>query len=166
MSRSFSGAPSAAMGVLPGGASEGFGFAIVRTVAHTNETSTWPLLARSASGYVSSFGDLRGVTVPDTQKKLELMPYAVAQMTTAPVPAGSPLTTSPDPDGALGLDLKYKLAPGLSFTGTINPDFGQVEADPAVVNLGAFETFFSERRPFFVEGSGNFSFDKIGRAHV
>ena len=76
------------------GASEGFGFAIVRTVAHTNETSTWPLLARSASGYVSSFGDLRGVTVPDTQKKLELMPYAVAQMTTAPVPAGSPLTTS------------------------------------------------------------------------
>ena len=54
---------------------------------------------------------------------------------------------------------RYKVAPGLNLTGTINPDFGQVEADPAVVNLGAFETFFAERRPFFVEGSGNFSFD-------
>jgi Domain of unknown function (DUF5916)/Carbohydrate family 9 binding domain-like len=141
------------------GATDGFGFAIVRSVAHASETSTWPLLARSASGYVSSFGELRGLALPQSQKKLELMPYAVTQVTTAPVPAGSPLAKSPDPGGALGLDLKYKIAPGLSFTGTINPDFGQVEADPAVVNLGAFETFFAERRPFFVEGSGNFSFD-------
>ena len=57
------------------------------------------------------------------------------------------------------MDLKYALTPGLTLTATINPDFGQVEADPAVVNLTAFETFFSERRPFFVEGSGNFYFD-------
>ena len=56
------------------------------------------------------------------------------------------------------MDVKYALTPGLTFTGTINPDFGQVEADPAVVNLTAFETFFSERRPFFVEGSGTFNF--------
>jgi hypothetical protein len=54
--------------------------------------------------------------------------------------------------------MKYALTPGLTFTGTVNPDFGQVEADPAVVNLTAFETFFAERRPFFVEGSGNFNF--------
>src|SRR5205807_624224 len=59
----------------------------------------------------------------------------------------------------MGLDLKYALTPGLTLTTTINPDFGQVEADPAVVNLSAFETFFAERRPFFVEGSGNFQFD-------
>ena len=57
------------------------------------------------------------------------------------------------------MDLKYALRPGLTLTGTVNPDFGQVEADPAVVNLSAFETFFSERRPFFVEGSGIFRFD-------
>src|SRR5262249_20252529 len=60
---------------------------------------------------------------------------------------------------SFGLDTKYALTPGLTLTATINPDFGQVEADPAVVNLSAFETFFSERRPFFVEGSGNFRFD-------
>ncbi|MEO6222254.1 MAG: DUF5916 domain-containing protein, partial [Vicinamibacterales bacterium] len=59
----------------------------------------------------------------------------------------------------MGLDLKYSVAPGLTLTGTANPDFGQVEADPAVVNLSGFETFFAERRPFFVEGSGTLRFD-------
>ena len=66
---------------------------------------------------------------------------------------------SPDPGGSLGLDLKYAVTPGLTLTATANPDFGQVEADPAVVNLDAFETFFPERRPFFVEGSGTFRFN-------
>jgi uncharacterized protein DUF5916/cellulose/xylan binding protein with CBM9 domain len=140
-------------------ASASFGFAIVRTVAHLNETATWPLLARSASGYVSSFGELTGLAFSGAQKRLELAPYAVAQLTTAPIASGNPLVRSPDPDASVGLDLKYKVAAGLTLTGTVNPDFGQVEADPAVVNLGAFETFFAERRPFFVEGSGNFSFD-------
>ena len=141
------------------GQTDTLGLALVRTVAHINETSTWPLLARSASGYVSSFGELKGVTVAPDQKKLELMPYALAEVTTAPVTPGNPFERSPDPNATVGLDLKYRLAPGLTLTGTINPDFGQVEADPAVVNLGAFETFFPERRPFFVEGSGNFAFN-------
>lgn len=136
-----------------------FGFAVVRTVAHLNETSSWPLLARSASGYVSSFGELTGLAFGASPKKLEIMPYVLGQVATSPVAAGNPLRSSPDPGAAAGLDLKYHVAPGLTLTGTVNPDFGQVEADPAVVNLGAFETFFSERRPFFVEGSGNFSFD-------
>ena len=93
------------------------------------------------------------------QKKFEVMPYALTQLTTAPVRPGDPLRESPDPDGTVGLDLKYAVAPGLTFTGTVNPDFGQVEADPAVVNLSGLETFFAERRPFFVEGSGTFRFD-------
>ena len=87
------------------------------------------------------------------------MPYAVAQVGTSPVEAGDPLAKSPDPNASVGLDLKYKVGAGLTLTGTVNPDFGQVEADPAVVNLSGFETFFAERRPFFVEGSGNFNFD-------
>ena len=90
-------------------------------------------------------------------KKLELVPYALANLTKQ-VTGGNPLLKHAAPDGSLGIDMKYALTPGLTFTGTINPDFGQVEADPAVVNLTAFETFFSERRPFFVEGSGNFNF--------
>jgi hypothetical protein len=140
-------------------ASSTFGFAASRTIARLNETSTWPILPRSASGYVSSFGDLTGLDVAVRQKKIEVMPYALTQMTTAPVQPGDPLRESPDPSGTLGLDLKYAVAPGLTLTGTVNPDFGQVEADPAVVNLGGFETFFAERRPFFVEGSGTFRFD-------
>jgi hypothetical protein len=78
---------------------------------------------------------------------------------TQPGEPGNPLINTTDPDASLGVDLKYALRPGLTLTGTLNPDFGQVEADPAVVNLSAFETFFSERRPFFVEGGGIFSFD-------
>ncbi len=140
------------------GSGDTFGFAVSRTVAHVNETATWPLLARSASGYVSSFGSLTGLAF-GKEKRLEVMPYALGQVTTSPVASGNPLVSSPDPQATVGLDLKYKVAPGLTLTGTVNPDFGQVEADPAVVNLSAFETFFAERRPFFVEGSGNFSFN-------
>lgn len=136
-----------------------FGFAAARTIARLNETSTWPLLPRSASGYVSSFGDLTGINLTGGQKKLEVMPYALTQATTSLVNPGDPLRDSPDPSATLGLDVKYSVAPGLTLTGTVNPDFGQVEADPAVVNLSGFETFFAERRPFFVEGSGTFRFD-------
>jgi hypothetical protein len=134
-----------------------FGFAVSRQIGRLNETSTWPLLSRSDNGYVSSFGELGGLAMSGSSKKLELVPYALANLTKQDT-AGNPLLKHAAPDGALGLDMKYALTPGLTFTGTVNPDFGQVEADPAVVNLTAFETFFSERRPFFVEGSGNFNF--------
>jgi hypothetical protein len=134
-----------------------FGFAVSRQIGRLNETATWPLLSRSANGYVSSFGELSGLTMTASPKKLELVPYALANLTKQTTD-GNPLLKRAAPDGGLGLDMKYALTPGLTFTGTINPDFGQVEADPAVVNLTAFETFFSERRPFFVEGSGTFTF--------
>lgn len=146
------------------------GFATMRTVAHLDETSTWPLLARSASGFVSSFGELRGLTLASQPNTFEVLPYALAQATTSPLAEGNPFVTSPDGSFSAGVDVKYQVAPGLTLTGTANPDFGQVEADPAVVNLGAFETFFAERRPFFLEGSGNFQFRnlfysrRIGRA--
>src|SRR5713226_5272912 len=147
-----------------------FGLAVSRSIGRLNETSTWPLLARSATGYVSSFGELGGIAMRGSLKRLELVPYTVANLTRQRT-GGNPLLSSSSPAGAIGLDLKYALTPGLTFTSTINPDFGQVEADPAVVNLSAFETFFSERRPFFVEGSGIFQFDgglfysrRIGRA--
>jgi hypothetical protein len=134
-----------------------FGFAVSRQIGRLNETSTWPLLSRSANGYVSSFGELGGLSMTASPKKLELVPYTVANLTRQPT-NGNPLVRRSAPDAALGVDMKYALTPGLTFTGTVNPDFGQVEADPAVVNLTAFETFFAERRPFFVEGSGNFNF--------
>jgi Domain of unknown function (DUF5916)/Carbohydrate family 9 binding domain-like len=134
------------------------GFAIVREIGRLHETVTWPLLARSANGYVSSFGELGAVTLTQPPKRLELVPYAVTSLTRQD-PEDNPLLKHSKGDAAVGLDLKYAVGSGLTLTTTINPDFGQVEADPAVVNLSAFETFFSERRPFFVEGSGNLQFN-------
>jgi hypothetical protein len=150
------------------------GFAVVRNVARLNETATWPLLSKNASGYVSSFGDLMGVSIGQASKRLELVPYVVGEIGTTPLELGNPLQNSPDHDLAVGVDMKYAVTPALNLTATVNPDFGQVEADPAVVNLSAFETFFAEKRPFFIEGSGTYQFEcrdcslfysrRIGRA--
>ncbi len=134
------------------------GFAVMREIARLNEISTWPLLAQSRTGIVSQFGQLTNLAPGRSPQRLELVPYAVARATINPA-GDNPLVAHRDPDATVGLDLKYALTPGLMLTATVNPDFGQVEADPAVVNLSAFETFFPERRPFFVEGSGNFRFD-------
>ena len=136
------------------------GFAVMRHIAHLNETETWPLIAKSRNGFVSQFGQLNGIQLSRAPKKLELMPYAVTQLATTPSPQnGNPLVNTVNPGAQYGVDLKYAVTPGLTLTATLNPDFGQVEADPAVVNLTGFETFFSERRPFFIEGSGAFNFD-------
>jgi hypothetical protein len=135
-----------------------WGFAVSREIARLNETSTWPLLSRNANGYVSSFGELGGLSTGSAQKRLELAPYTVANLSRQPT-AGNPLVNPSGLAGSAGLDMRYAVTPGLTLTATVNPDFGQVEADPAVVNLSAFETFFNERRPFFVEGSGTFRFD-------
>jgi hypothetical protein len=134
------------------------GFAITRTVSRLNEMSTWPLLARSVTGWVSQFGVVTGLSPERSSKRLELVPYVVGQIVTAPPQPGNALYQSPDPGASVGVDLRYAVTPALSLTATVNPDFGQVEADPAVVNLGAFETFFNERRPFFIEGSGTYNF--------
>jgi len=135
------------------------GFAVVREVGRLAETSSWPLLSRNANGFVSQFGEMRGLTMTGTPKKFELLPYSVAKIDTQTVDPNDPLNPSTDPGATIGMDLKYAVTPGLTLTATANPDFGQVEADPAVVNLDAFETFFPERRPFFVEGSGTFRFN-------
>lgn len=136
------------------------GFAVMRQIAHLNETETWPLIAKSRNGFVSQFGQLNGIQLSHAPKKLELMPYAVTKLATSPHPTdGNPLVNTKNPGAQYGVDLKYAVTPGLTLTATMNPDFGQVEADPAVVNLSGFETFFSERRPFFIEGSGAFNFD-------
>ncbi|MGH9330690.1 MAG: DUF5916 domain-containing protein [Vicinamibacterales bacterium] len=138
-----------------------FGLAFAREIGRLNETSTWPLIAKSTSGIVSQFGELRGLQLARSPKRLELAPYTVADVKTEP-DTDNPLVKSPNPGAEVGLDMKYAITPALTLTATVNPDFGQVEADPAVVNLSAFETFFNERRPFFVEGSGMFAFDMEG----
>jgi hypothetical protein len=87
------------------------------------------------------------------------MPYVLSRASyVRPAQPGSPFQSDRDYSVRAGLDLKYQLSSALTLDATINPDFGQVEVDPASVNLSAFETFYAEKRPFFVEGSGLFGF--------
>jgi len=131
-----------------------FGFMVVREIARTSERISWPLLDHDKQGFMTQLGDLGGIRSLPTPRRLEVMPYAVTQNETRP---GGSSFNHPQSVSA-GADLKYGLSSNLTLDATINPDFGQVEADPAVLNLSAFETFFEERRPFFLEGAGIFSF--------
>src|SRR5258708_22257855 len=119
-----------------------FGFAVVRQIGRLNETDTWPLISKSAPGFVSSFGDLTNLKLSRTPKRLELVPYVVGQVNTQPAQPGNPLVAPRDQKGAVGADLKYALSPGVTLTATVNPDSGQAEPDPAAVNLSGFERFF------------------------
>ncbi|MEW6320877.1 MAG: DUF5916 domain-containing protein [Acidobacteriota bacterium] len=135
------------------------GFAVIREIGRLAETSTWPLLSRNANGFVSQFAEVHGLRRSGSPKRFELLPYTLGRVSTRPADPTFPQLDTVRPAGTVGLDMKYAVRPGLTLTATVNPDFGQVEADPAVVNLDAFETFFQERRPFFVEGSGIFQFN-------
>ncbi|MEY4095336.1 MAG: hypothetical protein RLZZ53_2535, partial [Acidobacteriota bacterium] len=96
------------------------GFAVTREIGRLAETSTWPLLSRNANGFVSQFGELRGLKMSGTPKKFELLPYTVGDFRTQPDNAGNPLSNPRDPGAAIGLDMKYALTPGLTLTATVN----------------------------------------------
>ena len=139
-----------------------FGLIVVRDVARTGERISWPLIKRNVQGYVSQAGALGGIGRLPTPRRLELLPYTVAKNDTRDFGAGRAggLARYDHPNKlTAGVDLKYGLSSNLTLDATINPDFGQVEADPAQLNLTAFESFFEERRPFFLEGAGIFSFN-------
>jgi hypothetical protein len=132
-----------------------FGFMVVRDVARTGARISWPLYHRDRQGYFSQLGDLAGINDIGKPGRLEIAPYVVTKNETRPA------SSSFDHPQSLsaGADLKYGLSSNLTLNAAINPDFGQVEADPSVLNLSAFEQFFEERRPFFLEGSGIFTFN-------
>jgi hypothetical protein len=135
-----------------------FGLMIVRDIARTNARISWPLYSRSKQGYVSQSGEINGITNIPTPRRLEIAPYVVAKSVTNEAQEGDRTRYSHPTLGSYGADIKYGLSSNLTLDATINPDFGQVEADPATLNLTAFETFFEERRPFFLEGMGIFTF--------
>jgi hypothetical protein len=143
---------------FPGGGSHRFGFNVSRRINRLNETQFWRLPRRNQPGFVSRFGELSGIDGIAPGRRLELLPYTAAQSAWRPSEAGNPFRTGQAGRAAIGGDLKMGVSSALTLTATVNPDFGQVEADPAVVNLSAFETFFSERRPFFTEGLDVFRF--------
>ncbi len=131
-----------------------FGLLVWRVVQRHGETVTWPLYRTSRSGFTSQFGELNGLDGLARPRHAEVTPYVLTKNVQGAASEGYPR----DQDLTVGGDLKYRVASNLLLNATVNPDFGQVEADPSVLNLGAFETFFEERRPFFVEGKGLFTF--------
>jgi hypothetical protein len=138
-----------------------WGFQVMRDVARRNERDSWAAWTPQSAGFVSFFGDLGGLSNVPSPRRFELIPYASTKVTRAPGEPGNPFFHSTDTKPSLGADLRYGLPGGLTLTATVNPDFGQVEVDPSVVNLSAFETFFPEKRPFFLEGSDVLSFGRV-----
>ena len=129
-----------------------WGLQVLRYIGRTKEESAWSPWPRTGSEIVSKFGVVEGIEQLRPGRRLELLPYATGGFAAMPVEAGDPLNDSFAGRGNLGLDFKYGLGSAFTLSATINPDFGQVEADPSQVNLSASELFFAEKRPFFIEG--------------
>lgn len=136
-----------------------WGLQLFRVASRINEVSMWAHWPLGEPGGPQRYGHLEGLAMTGGTRRLEVMPYVVGRgQFLRPGNPADPFFDQRSADSRFGADIKYNLSSNLTLAATINPDFGQVEVDPAVVNLSAFETFFPERRPFFIEGSGVFGF--------
>lgn len=135
-----------------------WGIQFGRMFARNQEADLWSPMPPQQPGVVSRYGDLVGLDSLESPRRLEVLPYVSSQVERAPGQPGNPFHKATDASTRIGADVRYGLPAGLTLTATVNPDFGQVEVDPAVVNLSAFEVFFPERRPFFLEGIDIFRF--------
>lgn len=131
---------------------KGWGLNVFRNIHRLDEFSMWQFIARDAPGWVRFFGRLKGLEQIKAVPQIEVMPYLAAKTESYQKEEGNPFKTGKDNNLNAGIDGKISLSSNLILDYTINPDFGQVEADPSVVNLTAFETYFEEKRPFFIEG--------------
>jgi hypothetical protein len=136
-------------------ASNVFGFGVWRDIERYKERTAWPRYLPTRNGLVSQLGQLTGLEGITANQRVEVSPYVVTKNVQQTL---SNRRYERDQQVTVGGDLKLGVTSNVTLDATVNPDFGQVEADPAVVNLTAFETFYSERRPFFVEGTGLYQF--------
>lgn len=134
-----------------------------RDIARKGEEAFWAATPPETSNLVARYGRLTNLEDLPKTLRLEMMPYASGRLIRSHGNSADPFHSPLETGGNLGLDIKYGLNSNLTLTATINPDFGQVEVDPAVVNLSAFETFFQERRPFFQEGADIFNIGLTNR---
>ncbi len=138
-----------------------WGLQVLRRYFRKEERSLWQYIPANPTGWVSEFGELNGLIGLKPQKQLEIQPYGVAQLDTYPEEQLNPFRDGTDTKLAAGLDAKIGITNDLTVDLTVNPDFGQVEADPGAIALDGFEIFFREQRPFFVENKNIFDF-RIG----
>jgi len=129
-----------------------WGIEVYRLIFRKDELSMWQPIPRNAPGSVYLYGELTGINDIKPKRQIDLTPYAVASGEKYEKVEGNPYATGKDFKYTAGLDAKIGVTNNLTVDLSVNPDFGQVEADPSQVNLTAFETFFEEKRPFFVEG--------------
>ena len=142
---------------------QSWGINFMRRCLATDEIIDFALQSRQRYGRVSVLGRLNGLVLPSNARRLEIRPYSLGSARTARAEQGNPFFDGSDFNARAGLDVRYGLGSSYHLDLTVNPDFGQVEVDPAVVNLSAFETFFREQRPFFVEDAQVFEFGLSGR---
>lgn len=143
----------------PRGANQTWGMELRRFRAKNAEQDDWAPWKKTENGGPNYFGHLEGLTINAIPEKAELLPYVVSRAAyIKPAQLNDPFHSGRSYDYRAGADVKYLLTSNLTLDATLNPDFGQVEVDPASVNLSAFETFFDEKRPFFVANAGFFSF--------
>ena len=132
---------------------EVWGFEVIRNLFRKNEFSLWQPIARNASGFTHHYGELAFNGELKPKKQFDLTPYVTAGVNNYQEEEGNKFADGSDTKLNGGLDGKIGVTNNLTLDFTINPDFGQVEADPSQVNLTAYETFFVEKRPFFIEGN-------------
>jgi len=139
-----------------------WGINFTRFRVASNERTYFALVSRVRRGMVSQMGAMAGIQVSNPSRRLEAVPYVVTSLHRGPAVDGDPYFDGSAANGRFGMDLSYGLGASFTLDATVNPDFGQVEADPAVINLSAFETFFPEQRPFFTEDARVFDFTLSG----
>lgn len=135
-----------------------WGMQITRRFFRNEERSLWQYIPPDAPGWVHQFGELHGIKGIKPQDQLEIQPYLLARTETFEKEENNPFRTGNSSGIDVGLDAKIGITSDITLDLTVNPDFGQVEADPSQVNLSAFQLFFQERRPFFIEGNNTLNF--------
>ena len=145
--------PLSQLRYVSGGGTRTWGINFLRTVARSEEASTWAPSPQGTARFVSDFGTLNLASALPARRAFAVLPYLVTRTERAAGDAADPYRGRMVSALSGGADLIMGLGGGLTLSATINPDFGQVEADPSQLNLSAFESFFPERRPFFTEGS-------------
>ena len=135
-----------------------WGFQINRHHFRYGSRSTFQNIPANAPYWVRGFAELHGISGIKPQKQREIQPYVVAKAETYPAQEGNPFADGNDANFTAGVDGKIGITNNVILDFTINPDFGQVEADPSQLVLDGFEVFFREQRPFFVEGAGIYNF--------